>query len=77
MLVNQLTLKPTLKMQAVGYAGGGVMAIVTLLALFGVIVPDDVSQATDSAIKAMFVIISAVQVIITFAAGYFKKSKKV
>ena len=63
-------------MQAVGYAGGGVAAVVTLLALFGVIVPDDVGQAAEAGITALFVVISAVQAILTFAAGYFKKNEK-
>lgn len=75
MLINQPTSTPTLKMQAVGAAGAGVAAVVTLLALFGVIVPDDVSQSAEGGIKALFILISALQAVIAFATGYIKKNK--
>jgi hypothetical protein len=75
MLVNQPTAAPTQKMQAVGAAGAGVAAVVTLLAIFGVIVPEDVSKSAEGGIAALFVLVSAVQAVVTFAAGYLKKNK--
>lgn len=73
---NQPSSAPVPKVQAVAGAGAVITAIVTLLALMGVIVPESVSQAAEGAVVALFVVISALQTILTFAAGYFKKDVK-
>lgn len=73
--VNQADLKPTTKMKAVGTAGVVITALVFVLAQFGVIVPDGLSQQATEAVAATIFIVSFVQAIIQFAAGYFKKTK--
>lgn len=72
--VSQPTNVPVAKVQAVGWAGGAVGAVVTLLALTGVIVPDNLSEQAESAIAAVFVVVSFGQAVIQFLAGYIKKS---
>jgi positive regulator of sigma E activity len=74
---TQPTATPTAKVKAVGYAGGvvtSVAALVYLLSLFGIIVPVDVSDAAVQLITGVIALVSLVQTIVTFAAGYFKKS---
>ena len=73
---EQPTSLPVPKVQATAIAGTVVTAVVTLLALTGVIVPDSVSQAAVGVVSALVFIVSALQTIITFAAAYFKKDKK-
>jgi hypothetical protein len=68
MLVNQPTSAPTAKMSAVGGVGAFVTAIVGLLAIFGVTLPDNVSTAAVT-------LILAIHTLIVFLAGYFKKEK--
>lgn len=67
---------PVPKVAAVGQAGTAIGAIVTLLALTGVIVPEGLSQQAEMAVQAAFVIISFGQSLLTFLAGYFKKDAK-
>lgn len=73
---EQPTSAPVPKIQAVGVVGGAVAAVVTLLALFGVIIPDNLSAQATGAITALFIVISFVQAAITFIAGYLKKDAK-
>lgn len=73
---NQPTSLPVPKVAAVGVAGVIVTALVTVLALFGVIVPDNVSQAATGAVAGIIFVVSAIQTIVTFAAGYIKRDQK-
>lgn len=70
----QPTAKPTAKVRAVGVAGGAVAAIVTILALFGVIIPEELSSQAEAAVTAVIVAITFAQALIQFVAGYLKKS---
>lgn len=72
--MNQDSNVPVPKVAAVGKAGGAIGALVTLLALTGVIVPDDLSAQAEVAVQAVFIIVSFGQALLQFAAGYFKKS---
>lgn len=69
MQYDQPTNKPTAKMTAVGGAGAVVLAVVTILAAFGVQVPENVSGA-------VLTLVTALSVIIPFIAGYLKREKK-
>lgn len=73
---EQPTSLPVPKVAATGVAGVIVTAVVTVLALTGVIVPDSVSQAAVGVVSALVFIVSALQTIITFVAAYTKKDKK-
>jgi predicted membrane channel-forming protein YqfA (hemolysin III family) len=73
---EQPTSLPVPKVAAAGIAGVIVTAVVTVLALSGIIVPDNVSQAAVNAVAAVIFLISAVQTVVTFAAGYFKKDAR-
>lgn len=72
---NQPSQKPIAKVLAVGQAGGAIAAIVTILALFGIIVPDELSDQGEAAATAVIVVVTFGQALLQFAAGYFKKSK--
>lgn len=76
MQYNQPTDRPTAKVAAVGTAGAIVTAVVMLLAVFGVIIPAELSAQAEQALVALFVVVSGVQAIAQFAAGYYTKSKK-
>lgn len=71
---TQPTATPTAKVKAVGVAGILVSAIVTVLALFGVIIPDDLSTQATNAVQAVIVIVTFAQAATQFIAGYLKKS---
>lgn len=73
---NQPTSKPVPKMRAVGNAGGIVTGLVAVLALLGIIVPDNISAAATAAVTAVMVLVSALQAIVTFMAGYYKKDAR-
>lgn len=73
---DQKSAKPVPKVAAVGIAGVAVSLVVAVLAGFGVIVPGDVSSQAEAGIAAIIVVVSAVQAVVQFAAGYFKKDKK-
>lgn len=73
---NQPTAAPTSKVKAVGYAGVIVTVIVGILAMFGVIVPDGLSQQATDAVGATIVLVTFIQGAIAFIAGYMKRSKK-
>ncbi len=73
---NQPTDTPVPKVQAVGVAGIIIPAIVAILAYFGVIVPDNVSQAATNSVAGILTVISMIQTVVMFFAGYFKKDKK-
>jgi hypothetical protein len=73
---EQPTSLPVPKVAAVAAAGTIVTGIVSVLAISGVIVPDSVSQAAVNAVAAAMIALSALQTLITFAAGYFKKDAK-
>lgn len=73
---DQPSLAPVPKVLAVAGAGAAITALVTLLALSGIIVPESVSQAAEEGVVAMMVFVSAVQAVLTFVAGYFKKDAK-
>lgn len=73
---NQPTSLPVPKVAAVGIAGVIVTAIVAVLAAFGVIVPDEVSNAATGAVAGIIFVISAIQTIVVFAAGYIKRDAK-
>lgn len=72
--MNQDSNKPVPKVAAVGQAGGAIAAIVTLLALTGVIVPEGLSEQAEDAVQAVLVVVSFLQALMQFAAGYFKQS---
>lgn len=72
--MNQDTNKPVPKVAAVGQAGVAIGAIVTLLALTGVIIPESLSSSAEAAVKAVLVIVTFGQALLQFLAGYFKKS---
>lgn len=74
---TQPTATPTAKVKAVGVAGGIttiVATLVWLLASFGVIVPENVSDALVQLITGAIALYSLFQTVVTFAAGYIKKS---
>lgn len=71
---TQPTATPTAKVKAVGYAGGAVAAVVTILSLFGIIVPADLSSQAEAAVTATIVVITFTQALVQFIAGYMKKS---
>lgn len=73
---DQPTLNPTPKIKAVGIAGLIVPAVVAVLAAFGVILPDGLSTQVEAAITAILVVVSAVQAVIQFAAGYLKRDEE-
>lgn len=73
---NQPTSVPVPKVAATGIAGVIITAIVTVLALTGVIVPDSVSSAAVGAVSAIVVVVSSLQTIVTFVSAYLKKDKK-
>jgi hypothetical protein len=73
---EQPTSAPVPKVAAAGIAGVIVTAVVTVLAMSGIIVPDNVSQAAVNAISAVVIVVSAVQTVITFVAAYFKRDAK-
>lgn len=73
---EQPTSLPVPKVKAAGIAGVIVTAVVTVLSMSGIIVPDNVSSAAVGTVSAVVFIISALQTIITFAAAYIKKDKK-
>lgn len=68
--MNQSSLTPTRKMQAVGIAGSVATAVLFLATMFEIDLPE---QSVDQ----VAVGVSAAVTLITFLAGYFKKSKKV
>lgn len=71
---NQPTLTPTAKVKAVGGVGMVIAAIVTLLTLTGVTVPEGLPEQAEAAWTAGLIVLSFIQAVIQFAAGYFKKS---
>lgn len=73
---EQPTSVPVPKVAAVGIAGVVVTALVSMLAAFGILVPDNVSTAATGAVAGVVIVISALQTIITFVAGYLKKDAK-
>lgn len=73
---EQPTSAPVPKVAAAAQAGVIVTAIMTILALSGVIVPDGVSQAAQNAISVLAILVPAVQTVVMFVAAYFKKDKK-
>lgn len=64
------------KMKAVATTSGVIAAIVTLLTLVGVTIPNGLDQQANVAVGAVIVIISFVQAVAPVAAGYFKKDAK-
>jgi hypothetical protein len=72
--MNQDSNKPVPKVAAVGQAGVAIGAIVTLLALMGIIVPEGLSAQAEGAVTAVLIIVSFGQALLQFLAGYFKKS---
>lgn len=73
--VNQPTSAPTAKVAAVGLAGLIITAIIGILASFGVIVPDGLSDQASQAVGATVTIVAAIQAIVQFFAGYLKKAQ--
>lgn len=73
---DQPTGAPVPKMVAVGSAGAIITLLVTVLAAFGIIIPDDVSGSATAGIAAVMVIVSSAQTVLSFLAGYFKKDAK-
>jgi len=77
-LIDQPTAAPTAKVAAVGIAGIVaviVPLIVTLLAAFGIIIPEGLTAQLIASASAIVTIYAAVQAIVQFAAGYFKRSE--
>jgi hypothetical protein len=73
---EQPTSAPVPKVTAVGVTGLIVSAIVSILALTGVIVPEGVSDAAVQAVAGIVTVVSLVQTIVTFITGYLKKDVK-
>lgn len=73
---NQPTAAPTAKVSAVAGAGAVIATAVSLLALFGVIVPDGLSEQATQAVAAVITIVTFGQALLQFLAGYLKKSEK-
>ena len=71
---TQPTATPTSKVKAVGVAGILVSTVVTVLALFGVIIPDDLSAQATNAVQALIILVTFIQAATQFIAGYMKKS---
>lgn len=71
---TQPTSKPTAKVAAVGAAGLIIGAIVTILTVSGVTIPEGLPEQAENAVAAVIVLITFGQAVITFAAGYLKKS---
>lgn len=71
---NQPTAAPTAKVSAVGVAGVVIAALVSILTAFGVTLPDGLPEQANNTVTAIIVVITFVQAVITFLAGYFKKS---
>jgi len=77
-LIDQPTAAPTNKVAAVGIAGIVaviVPLIVTILAGFGVIIPDELTAKLIASASAIVTIYAAVQAVVQFAAGYFKRNE--
>lgn len=73
---EQPTSKEVPKIAAVRNAGVAITAIVTLLSVTGVTVPDDISQAAQNGMAAFMILLTAGQAILMWAAGYWKKDVK-
>ena len=65
--MNQDSNVPVRKVQAVGWAGGITTVILAVMTLLGIDIPEDM-------VNEAIVAISALVSIVTFLAGYFKKS---
>lgn len=66
--MNQSSNVPVAKVQAVGWAGGIVTLVLLVATMLGIDIPaDKVNEAVVG--------ISALVSIVTFVAGYFKRSK--
>lgn len=75
---TQPTPAPVAKVKAVGYAGiitTIVPLIVTVLASFGVALPDNISNQAVAVIGAIVTLYAAVQSVVHFLAGYIKKAE--
>lgn len=68
--MNQDSNKPVPKVAAVATSGGIVTAIVVVLALFGVELPQEVQDNIGALVAGVVALTS----LVNFAAGYFKKS---
>lgn len=76
---NQPTSAPTAKVAAVGRAGAIAVAIpliVTILASFGVIVPEGTSEQAVAAVSGAIALYSFLQAMYQFGAGYLKRSER-
>jgi hypothetical protein len=73
---EQPTSLPVPKVQAAAIAGVIITAVVTLLTLLGITVPDGVSKAAEGAVSGVVIFISALQTILVFGAAYLKKDAK-
>lgn len=65
--MDQKTAVPVPKVQAVGWAGSAVTLVLLVGTLLGIDIPED-------KVNEVMVGISALVTIVTFLAGYFKKS---
>lgn len=65
--MNQDSLKPLPKVQAVGWAGSATTLILLVMSLLGIDIPADM-------VNEAVVGIAALVSLVTFFAGYFKKS---
>lgn len=74
--VNQPTPKPTAKVTAATAASAIVGAIVSVLALFGVIIPEGMSEQAETAVTGLIVGVTLLQPAVSFISGYFKKEKE-
>lgn len=72
---NKPTRKPTAKVTAATAASTIVGAIVAVLALFGVIIPEGMSEQAEAAVTGIIVCVALLEPAITFIGGYFKKEK--
>lgn len=68
--MNQDSLKPVPKVQAVALSGGIVTVVVVIAALFGVELPQEVQDNVGALVGGVVALTS----LVNFLAGYFKKS---
>jgi hypothetical protein len=73
---DQPTTAPVPKVAAVGQVGAAITAFVTLLALTGIIIPDGLAKQAEAAIQSTLVIVTFLQALIQFLAGYLKRDAK-
>lgn len=73
---DQPTAAPTAKISAVGGASIVIGAIVAILTAFGVTLPDNLPDQAEQAVAAVILLVTFIQGLVPWLAGYLKKSEK-